>query len=87
MTPVGVHDAEEIERGITDFASRPNGGLIVVGPPSSVASYRDLIVSLGGSLSTLSHFYTDNIAKANAKGAEVSATLRPSTSKHRGTPR
>jgi putative tryptophan/tyrosine transport system substrate-binding protein len=35
------------ERGITDFASRPNGGLIVVGPPSSVANYRDLIVSLG----------------------------------------
>jgi putative tryptophan/tyrosine transport system substrate-binding protein len=46
LTPVGVHDAEEIERGITDFARRPNGGLIVVGPPSSVASYRDLIVSL-----------------------------------------
>src|ERR1700686_409646 len=44
LTPVGVHDAEEIERGITDFASRPNGGLIVVGPPSSLASYRDLIV-------------------------------------------
>jgi len=46
LTPVGVHDTEEIERGTTDFASRPNGGLIVVGPPSSVASYRDLIVSL-----------------------------------------
>ena len=46
LTPVGVHDAEEIERGITDFASKPNGGLIVVGPPSSMASYRDLIVSL-----------------------------------------
>ena len=46
LTPVGVHDAEEIERGITEFASRPNGGLIVVGPPSSMASYRDLIVSL-----------------------------------------
>jgi putative tryptophan/tyrosine transport system substrate-binding protein len=46
LTPVGVHDAEEIKRGITDFASRPNGGLIVVGPPSSVANYRDLIVSL-----------------------------------------
>ena len=46
LTPVGVHDAQEIERGITDFASRPNGGLIVVGPPSSVSSYRDLIVTL-----------------------------------------
>ena len=37
LTPVGVHDAEEIEHGITDFASKPNGGLIVVGPPSSMA--------------------------------------------------
>ena len=46
LTPVGVHGAEEIERDITDFASRPNSGLIVVGPPSSVASYRGLIVSL-----------------------------------------
>jgi putative tryptophan/tyrosine transport system substrate-binding protein len=43
LTPIGVHDAEEIERGIADFASRPNGGLIVVGPPSSMASYRNLI--------------------------------------------
>ena len=46
LTPVGVHDAEEIERGITDFARGPNGGVIVVGPPSSVASHRDLIVTL-----------------------------------------
>ncbi len=41
--------------------------------------YRDLIVSLGGSLSTLSQFYTDNLAKATAKGAEVSAKYRPAT--------
>jgi len=41
--------------------------------------YRDLIVSLGGSLSTLSQFYTDNLAKANAKGVEVSAKYRPTT--------
>ena len=46
LIPVGVHDAEEIERGITDFARGPNGGLIVVGPPSSVASHQDLIVTL-----------------------------------------
>jgi outer membrane cobalamin receptor len=39
--------------------------------------YRDLIVSLGGSLSTLSQFYTDNLGKANAKGVEVSAKFRP----------
>ena len=41
--------------------------------------YRDLIVSLGGSLSTLSQFYTDNLAKANAKGVEASAKYRPAT--------
>jgi len=41
--------------------------------------YRDLIVSLGGSLATLSQFYTDNLAKANAKGVEASAKYRPAT--------
>ena len=41
--------------------------------------YRDLIVSLGGSLSTLSQFYTDNLGKANAKGVEASAKFRPNT--------
>jgi putative tryptophan/tyrosine transport system substrate-binding protein len=46
LTPVGVRDADEIERGITDFAREPNAGLIVVGPPSSLASHRDLIVTL-----------------------------------------
>ena len=48
VTAVGVHDFEEIERGITDFARGPMGGLIVVGPLSSVASYRDLIVGPRG---------------------------------------
>ena len=46
LTPVGVHDGEEIERGITEFAHRPNGGLIVVGPTSSMTRYRDLVVDL-----------------------------------------
>ena len=47
MTPIGVHDADEIERGITEFARGSNGGLIVVGPPSSVAPInRDLIITL-----------------------------------------
>jgi len=41
--------------------------------------YRDLIVSLGGSLAVLSQYYTDNVAKANAKGVEVSAKYRPAT--------
>jgi len=46
LTPVGVRDAGEIERGITAFARSPNGGLIMVGPPSSVTLHRDLIIRL-----------------------------------------
>jgi len=46
LTPVGVHDVTEIERGVTAFATGPNGGLITVGPASSVRQYRDLIIGL-----------------------------------------
>jgi outer membrane cobalamin receptor len=41
--------------------------------------YRDLIVGLGGSLSTLSHFRSDNVANARAEGTELSARVRPAT--------
>ena len=33
LTPIGVHDAEEIERGIAAFARSSDNGLIMVGPP------------------------------------------------------
>jgi putative tryptophan/tyrosine transport system substrate-binding protein len=46
LTPVGVRDADEVERGIAAFARGGSGGLITVGPPSSVALHRDLIVAL-----------------------------------------
>jgi putative tryptophan/tyrosine transport system substrate-binding protein len=47
LVPIGVRDADEIENGITEFARGSNGGLIVVGPPSSIgSSKRDLIVRL-----------------------------------------
>jgi putative ABC transport system substrate-binding protein len=46
LTPVGVRDAGEIERGIAAFARSPNGGLIMVGPGSSVTLHRDLIIRL-----------------------------------------
>jgi ABC-type uncharacterized transport system substrate-binding protein len=46
LTPVGVRDANEIKRDITAFAREPNGGLIMVGPPSSVVFHRDLIITL-----------------------------------------
>jgi putative tryptophan/tyrosine transport system substrate-binding protein len=46
LTPVGVRDADEIEHGITDFARGSNGGLITVGPASSLALHRNLIIGL-----------------------------------------
>jgi len=47
LTPVGVRDADEIKRGITEFARGSNEGLIVVGPPSSIALInRKLIAAL-----------------------------------------
>jgi putative ABC transport system substrate-binding protein len=46
LTPVGVRDASEIERAITGFARGSNGGMIMVGPSSSVQRHRDLIIAL-----------------------------------------
>src|SRR5262249_30655591 len=46
LTPVGVRTTDETERGITAFARSANGGLIVVGPASSVERHRDLIIAL-----------------------------------------
>jgi putative ABC transport system substrate-binding protein len=46
LTPIGVRDATQIERGLTGFATRTGGGLIMVGPGSSVRPHRDLIIAL-----------------------------------------
>jgi putative ABC transport system substrate-binding protein len=46
VSPVGVRNAAEIEAGIMEFAPASNGGLIVVGPPSSLFAHRELIVTL-----------------------------------------
>jgi putative ABC transport system substrate-binding protein len=46
LTPVGVRDAGEIERDVAAFARAANGGLITVGPPSSMVLHRKLIVAL-----------------------------------------
>jgi putative tryptophan/tyrosine transport system substrate-binding protein len=45
VSPLGVHDTQEIERALTAFAYRPNGGIIVTGSPAAVF-HRDLIVNL-----------------------------------------
>jgi putative ABC transport system substrate-binding protein len=48
LTPIGIRDATEIERGIMAFVTGtgPDGGLIMVGPGSSVRPHRDLIIAL-----------------------------------------
>ena len=45
LRPIDMHNAGEIERGITMFAASPNGGLITTGSPASTI-YRELIVAL-----------------------------------------
>jgi putative ABC transport system substrate-binding protein len=46
LTAVGVRDAGEIEHALAAFARGSNGGLILVGPTSSIQRHRDLIVGL-----------------------------------------
>jgi putative tryptophan/tyrosine transport system substrate-binding protein len=43
--PIDTRDAGELERAVTDFAQKPDGGLILVAP-AFVANYPDLIVTL-----------------------------------------
>jgi putative tryptophan/tyrosine transport system substrate-binding protein len=45
VTPVSMQDADEIKRGVADFARAPNGGLIVT-PNSSASVHRALIIGL-----------------------------------------
>ena len=49
ISPIGVANAEEIERGITAFAREPNGGLIVLPVPTTVI-HRTLIIKLAASI-------------------------------------
>jgi putative tryptophan/tyrosine transport system substrate-binding protein len=45
VTPVGLHDADEIERGVSDFARGSNGGVIVTAGGAGIR-HRDLIIAL-----------------------------------------
>ena len=45
LSPIGMRDAGEIERGVTAFARFPNAGLIVTGS-APAAIHRDLIITL-----------------------------------------
>src|SRR5664280_387664 len=45
VSPVNSRDAGEVERGINEFASKPNGGLIIA-PNSFALVHRELIITL-----------------------------------------
>jgi putative ABC transport system substrate-binding protein len=45
LSPVGVHDAAEVERALSAFARRSGGGLIVVSG-AATARHRELIIAL-----------------------------------------
>ncbi len=45
VTPIGVHDAAEIQRAIESFARKPDGGLIVL-PSALSQAQRELIVAI-----------------------------------------
>src|SRR3954469_25873373 len=45
LTPIGVREAGEIERGITTFARLPNGGMIVTASTPALV-HRELITML-----------------------------------------
>jgi ABC-type uncharacterized transport system substrate-binding protein len=49
LNPIGVRDAPAIERAITEFARKPNGGLIVLASPLA-ALHRKLIITLAAQL-------------------------------------
>ena len=45
VSPINSRDASEVERGISEFASKPNGGLMVA-PNSFALVHRDFIIAL-----------------------------------------
>jgi putative ABC transport system substrate-binding protein len=45
LTPISLRDPDDIERGVTAFAAKPNGGLIVTAS-AYAAVHRDLIIAL-----------------------------------------
>lgn len=49
VTGLGVRDAADIERVLTDFAQEPNGGLIVT-PSPLTATKRDVIIAIAAKL-------------------------------------
>ena len=64
LTAVDVQSADAIERGITEFARVPNGGLLVVGPGSSMSQHRDLVVTLAAKYRLPAVYHSSRFAGA-----------------------
>jgi outer membrane receptor protein involved in Fe transport len=69
--------APERSRSVEAGVEQRFGSLLLVDATWFYNRYYDLIVTLGGSLTTLSHYQSDNLANSSAQGAEFSASLRP----------
>jgi putative ABC transport system substrate-binding protein len=80
-TPAGVHNAEEIERAIAEFATRPNGGVIALPHPISEV-HSNLIIQRATSYSLPTIFAFAVHASAGALvtyGIDLSAALLQTT--------
>jgi putative tryptophan/tyrosine transport system substrate-binding protein len=62
LSPIGVRDADEIERGITAFASGSNGGLVVTGSPSTQL-HRQLIITLAAKYQLPAVYYSPSFVR------------------------
>jgi len=62
LSPIGVRDADEIERGITTFASGSNGGLVVTGSPSTQL-HRELIITLAAKHQLPAVYYSPSFVR------------------------
>ena len=63
VSPINVHDASEIERGVATFARSANGGLVVTGSATATI-HRELIITLAAR-HKLPAVYTDRFAVAS----------------------
>ncbi len=67
----------ERTRSFDAGVERKFGNLLTLDATYFYNRYYDLIVTLGGSLTTLSHYKSGNLANSQAQGGEFSARLRP----------
>ena len=81
LTPVGVRDADEIERGVLQHSRAPRtGGLIVTG--SALASvYRDLIITLAARHKLPAVYFERHFVTAGGLISDMGPILSTSTGK------